>query len=113
MNCNETDFFNDWNDVSACVPQQSLTLTLQIAGGGSHARWYILEFGKDMDKDPDVYIEDISGNRKYQKNKTIILCTEDSNAGCQYIKLVDKEYTLEDFEKEGYTFCPFYNPVIL
>ena len=111
MNYDESGFLEDWNDVSACTPQQSITLTLQIAGGGSNAMWYILEFSKDMDKDPDVYIQDINNNRQYQKNKTIILCTED-NTGCQFIKLVDIEYTLEDFEKEGYNFSPFYKPVI-
>ena len=77
--------------------------------------WYVLSFEPGQQKDPKVWIEDIDGNRQFQRYQTLIVCTQldmHDTWDNQYLLLVDLEYDLTQYlrnEYEGWDFNPFYN----
>ena len=72
--------------------------------------WYVLSFDPGQQKDPKVWIEDIDGNRQFQRYQTLIVCSDRWHV--EYLKLVDREYNLTLYygeEYDGWEFNPYYN----
>ena len=88
---------DDWGDISACVPTYTkrngvVSTELQMAGGGAHAWWYVLEW-KNEECQPDIFIIRIMPEKKTPcRLETLIIRTE--MCGCQSVKLVDFDIDL-------------------
>jgi len=95
----------EWEDISSCVltytmKKDIVSTELQMAGGGSNAWWYVLEW-VDTDDEPDVFIKTIY-NEKQPTNKTLIVRQE--GYSCD-VKLVNKGEDLpENNDYEHFTF---------
>ena len=103
----DTDEDDEWEDISSCVLTYTMkkgivSTELQMAGGGSHAWWYVLEwFYDEYDAEPDVFIKTLY-NEKQPTNKTLIIRQE--GYSCD-VKLVNKGEELpEDDDYEHYSF---------
>jgi hypothetical protein len=98
---------DDWEDITSC----HLTYTkkndivkseLQMAGGGSHAWWYVLNWD-NPENEPDVYIKTL--NEITHTQKTLIL-RFDKRDRCEDVKLVDFDSDLPE-ENDEYHYHRF------
>ena len=60
----DSDDEGDWDDITHCATEytkmnNNVSTKLQMAGGGSHAWWYVLYWKSGADE-PEVYIETLS-----------------------------------------------------
>ena len=96
----------DWEDITGCVltytMKDIISTELQMAGGGSHAWWYVLEWVNTDDDEPDVFITTLY-NKKEPTNKTLIVRT---GGNCQSVKLVNKGEDLPE-DDDDYTYHRF------
>ena len=79
---------DDWEDITHChltytKKNNTVSTKLQMAGGGSHAWWYVL-YWKSSEEQPEVYIETL--NEVTHTKKTLIVRQEQWG---QSVKLVD------------------------
>ena len=100
---------DDWEDITHChltyTKKNNIVSTkLQIAGGGSHAWWYVL-YWNSGEEEPEVYIETL--NDITHTKKTLFLRQEKGRTGreCQSVKLVDFESELPRNNNEYHYHC--------
>jgi len=97
---------DEWEDITGCVltytMKDIISTELQMAGGGSHAWWYVLEWVNTDDDEPDVFITTLY-NKKEPTNKTLIVRT---GGNCQSVKLVNKGEDLPE-DDDDYTYHRF------
>jgi len=105
----EEDDEDDWEDITHChltyTKKNNIVSTkLQMAGGGSHAWWYVL-YWNSGEEEPEVYIETL--NNITHTNKTLFIRQENGGSGreCQSVKLVDFESELPRNNNEYHYHC--------
>jgi len=104
----EDDEEEDWEDITACVltytiKKDIISTELQMAGGGSHSWWYVLEWVNTDDDEPNVFITTLY-EKKQPTNKTLILRAEGN--GVEEVKLVNKGEDLPE-DDDDYTYHRF------
>ena len=92
---------DEWEDITHCHFKPKVTLELQMAGGVSHAWWYVLTWDDSTSIQPRVLIQDLQGIK--DTDKTVILRHE---GRCTAIKLVDFDEELPEGTDEV-TYSPF------
>ena len=99
---------DEWEDITHCGKlTPTITATLCMAGGGSHAWNYVLEWTNLHDDEPRVYIERFPFENKENTNQTAILRHE---GHCSAIKLVPFGYDMpEDTDEVCYSRIPVPN----
>lgn len=75
-----------WEDCSSCVPRVRITAEYVMAGGGSHAWSYVLEWKNRDDEEPTVFVRDLQGKEK-QDGQTLIVRSH-VGGGCEDFRLV-------------------------
>jgi len=102
----DSDDEGDWDDITHCAPTYTkrngvVSTELQIAGGGSHAWSYILEW-KNEHCEPDVFITYLREEKYPRRLETLTIRSE--LGGCQSVKLVPKGYFPPDRWEEQYNY---------
>ena len=101
----------EWDDITHCVIKPKITAELNIAGGGSHAWSYFLEWDDENDDEPEVYIFRYPFREKEKQNSKIRIRTEISS-GCQSVRMFNNfEDIPEDNDEYSYSnfMCPLIN----
>ena len=103
----------EWEDISSCFLQPKITADLQMAGGGSHAWWYHLEWDNAEDSQPTVYIKRLADNMnmELQQHMTLIVRHYKNNPGQQDVKLVFVHDPLPE-EDDKYEYSSFFCPAL-
>ena len=113
---NTNDFYDEddeYLDISSCDPTYTknngiVSTKLCMAGGGSHAWWYVIEW-KNGDDEPNVFITTLYKEKEHT-NKTLII--RDDGSSCQSVKLVDFDSELpeeNDYEYSRYCIGDMYD----
>ena len=105
----DEDEDEEWDDISSCVLTYTkkngiVSTELQMAGGGSHACWYVLEWS-GVKTDPKVFIRTLK-YKKQSTNQTLIV-RHLNEYGCEGVKLVDSGDDLPD-DNDDYTYHKFH-----
>ena len=99
---------DDWEDITHCSRSRRhchlkytkknniVSTKLQMAGGGSHAWWYVLNWN-NPENEPDVYIKTL--NELTHTQKTLIL-RFDKRDRCESVKLVEFDSELPEEDDE-------------
>jgi len=101
---------DEWDDITSCVLtykylEHIISTEMQMAGGGSHAWSYVLEW-VDTNAEPDVFIKRDIFKGKCQ-NKTLIVRTEGKCPSVvSSVKLVNKGEDLPE-DDDDYTYHRF------
>ena len=94
---NEDEDEDNWEDISACIPQKTFSVSLTMAGGGAHAWDYILKWtGENVDK-PIIFVWRYPFNqadKEIQYGKTLVYRSNDDRT--EEVLLVDDDYELKN-----------------
>jgi len=103
----------EWDDISHCRPKPKISLTLDMASGGSHAWSYVISKDLDLidnfDIEPEVYIYRFPFNKmELLKNKKPII-REGINFRSQEIKIIDIDEDIPE-DDDTYSYSKFVFP---
>ena len=110
-NNNDNDSDEEWDDITYFNIKPKITTELTMAGEGSHAWSYIIEWENKNDEEPKVYIERYPFKNKELQNDKIIRIRTDRESGYQSIKLFNYNDDIPE-DNVRYEYCPFYCPEI-
>jgi hypothetical protein len=83
---------DNWDDTSSCNPAYKKTMTLQMAGGGSHAWWYKIEYDETGHI---LFIEKLGGICEVHRDKTLLFRHE-VGGRVENVMMWDKEDAAPD-----------------
>jgi len=100
---------DEWDDISHLDVKYTkknniVSTLLQIAGGGSHAWWYVVEWD-GVETDPKVFITTLYKDKE-STNKTLIIRREQGGR-CESVRLVDGDDDLPD-DDDDYLYYKFH-----